>query len=599
MITSEATAKTVQSSQLNQLAFDEYWLKLLKYRKTDESTWRSEITTPSFFLSSNGNIDPLRELTHTISAFTNSDSIDDNHPICQFVERYRWLNKKIWQQNESETLAKCSKFNEWSNLSKLNSASLIFASGYLGNPSSYFGHVLLKFNYEGQTRLSLLDKSVNFGAAIDSSDGPLTYVFKGFTGQYSASFKDDPFYRHLNVYANQESRSLWDYQLKLSKEQLYSLVAHTWELQEQSYKYFYLDENCASRMVELVNTIKPEFDLPSSVPWVHPVSVFKSNISLFERIDFHPSLVDKYTQLYGQLTPIEHNALTTIFASRDIDSADFQVLNSDSKINVINTAIAYLQMKQVYEGSPLYPFQQSILATRFSLKPKEIVFDSSSYQPPHFANYPSMLRVGFKINEQSNLIGATLQFRPSNYDILSNEAGRLNYSALEFVNLKLYVSEQDTYIESFDLVNITSLTPQKTAIEKEQLSSLSWQLQAGVSNSNKNCKTCLSPLLQAGLGKAYKYKSTLLYSLFNTGYYGNDREFDAKATLGMLITSSDAWAHHVEIEKYADFNYSQQSDLTIKIESRYQINDRFDIRLSVNTDEQETSFETSLSYFWQ
>ena len=161
----------------------------------------------------------------------------------------------------------------WSKLSSTQSLSLIFATGYLGNPASYYGHTLLKLNSDQNKKLNLLETSVNFGAKVPKNEDPISYMLKGVVGGYDGSFSHSSYYYHTQNYLENELRDLWEYQLNLSQDDYYFLVAHIWELIEQDYIYYFFDENCVYRMYELFSLFD-DIDLPPiKAPWVIPQEV--------------------------------------------------------------------------------------------------------------------------------------------------------------------------------------------------------------------------------------------------------------------------------------------------------------------------------------
>src|SRR5690606_22828975 len=84
------------------LAADPYWLALGHYRADGwlEKKQRSFIRDARFFLSSSGRYDPLAELTATIHAVDQLLTGDvDQHPVCRFPARYRWLSQQLQDKN--------------------------------------------------------------------------------------------------------------------------------------------------------------------------------------------------------------------------------------------------------------------------------------------------------------------------------------------------------------------------------------------------------------------------------------------------------------------------------------------------------------------
>jgi len=71
-------------------------------------------------------------------------------------------------------------------MGNVSSVSLVYATGYLGNPASYYGHVLLKINSDGDTQTALEDQAINFGAIIPDNEGMVSYILKGLMGGYES-----------------------------------------------------------------------------------------------------------------------------------------------------------------------------------------------------------------------------------------------------------------------------------------------------------------------------------------------------------------------------------------------------------------------------
>lgn len=88
-------------------------------------------------------------------------------------------------------------------------ATLVFASAYLNNPASLFGHTLLRLDRRGQTEPTrLLAYAINYAAADSNSRG-LMYVMDGIAGGFKGKFEIQPYYKLVRTYSDLESRDLW------------------------------------------------------------------------------------------------------------------------------------------------------------------------------------------------------------------------------------------------------------------------------------------------------------------------------------------------------------------------------------------------------
>ena len=144
------------------LSKDQTWLKLLHYETGYLSELVSEVTTESFFLAANGQHSPLDELTATLAAMHRVNAKPNQSAQCLFPARKLWLIKVMPQLAQSLPQHHCPELNQFLTNNSATGLSLIYASGYLGNPASMYGHLLLKLNQEN--RAQLLENTFNYGA---------------------------------------------------------------------------------------------------------------------------------------------------------------------------------------------------------------------------------------------------------------------------------------------------------------------------------------------------------------------------------------------------------------------------------------------------
>lgn len=205
---------SITPKQINELAQDPVWLKLLHYKDG-----QGEVLTKKFFLSSDGTYDPAAELLATLDAYSEPWSAKDNndtHARCRFPARYFWLSSHVALPDYSPQPPQCTRLSKWSLPDQVTSTSIFLVSGYLGNPASVFGHTLLKFNTESQDdQAGLFDLTVNYGAVVPENESTLRYIIYGIGGGYQAGFSDRYFYTQDLVYSRKEFRDIWDYQLYL------------------------------------------------------------------------------------------------------------------------------------------------------------------------------------------------------------------------------------------------------------------------------------------------------------------------------------------------------------------------------------------------
>ena len=209
---------------------DKQWLQLLGYNTKSELLTKSEIYSPEFFLANDGNINPKNELEATIRAFfLSAKDNNDLHAKCQFPARYIWLNQRLNIDAYITEKISCPSFDSWSNNNQIDSVSLVYVSGYMSNPASFYGHLLLNFKPKN-TASDLLKQTINYGALVPENENSLLYMINGLFGGYNATYTSIIFYKKNHNYTEDQLRNLWEFELNLSKLQINLLTAHTWEL---------------------------------------------------------------------------------------------------------------------------------------------------------------------------------------------------------------------------------------------------------------------------------------------------------------------------------------------------------------------------------
>ncbi|EKU38968.1 PF13387 domain protein [Acinetobacter sp. WC-141] len=250
-------------------SIQKYW-SIAEQKKLDQDiTWqrlmyanknhKSDVTYSGYFISENGKNNLKEELKADISALFMP--AQDNQSIrCKFPARSQWLMQKVGIQENELPQVKCSEFENWIGQIKPHKATLIYATDFMGNPSSMFGHTLLRLDPKDQQQLNLVSYAVNYAATVAGNDN-WSYAWKGLTGQYPGEYSLMPYYRKVKEYGDFESRDLWEYELNLTPEETRFLVAHIWEMQHVSFPYYFVSDNCAYRLLGLVDLVKPESHL--------------------------------------------------------------------------------------------------------------------------------------------------------------------------------------------------------------------------------------------------------------------------------------------------------------------------------------------------
>jgi len=255
--------------EIQTLSRDHTWHRLLHFRHSVFGLYRSEVDDPAFFLSARGRVDPHAELEATLEAFRQPASSDPEvqHPQCRFPARYRWLEERLDFQQEGIVSQPCPRFDAWRDQMAPKSVSVIFASAYLNNPASVYGHSFLRLNKSSTTAAQpLLDYTVNYAADVTNTN-PVIYMAYGLMGGFRGRFTSTPYYLKVQEYNNLESRDLWEYDLQLSNTAQARLVEHIWEMGQVTLPYYFFNRNCSYQILPLLEVVQPERSFKDRFFW--------------------------------------------------------------------------------------------------------------------------------------------------------------------------------------------------------------------------------------------------------------------------------------------------------------------------------------------
>lgn len=604
----------LQQAESKKLYTQPYWLALLHYKTHNAAKFNfvSDIISTDFFLSADGKSNPKAELVATLHSFFTAPAKNHNtHPQCRFVARYQWLQKKLDWGELKVPEVHCENYQRWSQQGHVNSVSLIFASGFLGNPASYYGHLLLKFNgSKDKLNISLLDQSINYGALVPANENMLLYIYKGIFGGYSAIFSNQQFYKHNLNYVEHELRDLWEYELDLSEDEVKQLLSHSWELLGKKYKYYFLKENCAYRMSELLGLVISQPLLNDNLPWSIPTTVFdhlvlikQNSQPLVKKVSRIPSRQNSFTEQFLQLNKNQKKITGQLVKSNfRFTAPNYTQLEANKKIGIIDTLINYNAFLTIGTEYPEKIKQQKIqlLIERSKLasnNSKEAIIPNSLW-PSHMGPKPTMVRISALHNSLFGS-GLELQFRPAYYDMLSLEAGRLANSKLTMFDLKTVYLDKHLSFRSLDLVNIETLNLSKTNLPGD--GGMAWKVNFGFTKRDLSCLGCNVFRLTGGIGRAVSiFDNSAAYIMlepFVQSTYNQSGTYGLKSRLSMLISLGSQWKSQLSLGRQKYFNGLESNEPVISWENRFGNSRDWDIRLGFKK-HIEHEWQLSASFYW-
>jgi hypothetical protein len=204
----------------------------------------------------------------------------------------------------------CTDYNQKNKPKLIISVSLIHVSGYFDNPSSYYGHTLLRLNYgKDMPNQISLDSSISYGANVTDSESSPFYVVNGLFGGYEARYRRNNQFLHTHNYTNNQIRDVWEYEILLTPQQIRFISEIIWELNNARFKYYFLNDNCAHRVAKILELAMSIKITESHGFWLLPMQVIRSleieskknNPGFIKQEIYHPCLKRVFFDRYELL----------------------------------------------------------------------------------------------------------------------------------------------------------------------------------------------------------------------------------------------------------------------------------------------------------
>jgi hypothetical protein len=564
----------IQQAREQQLADSAQWHRLLHYRQGLLGSIESEADDPAFFTAPDGKHNPQQEIEATLRAFFSDKpwGQKDEPAQCAFIARYEWLNQQLRFDPRLLPKQDCPAFDKWYRGINPGSITLIFPSSYLNNPSSMFGHTLLRVDAAQQNESTrLLAYAINYGAETGTDNG-VAFAVKGIFGGYHGTVGIGPYYKKVKEYSDTESRDIWEYQLDMTPEEIRRLLTHVWELRGVYFEYFFFDENCSYFILALLDVARPELDLSTRLyGWVIPSDTLRlvsQQTGLVQQVVYRPSAGTKLSHLVSQLPQANlSEALALANGERAVTDTVNGTHGSQAKADILLLAHDYLRyefLAQRRERGPSAKLSQQLLQARSAIT--EARANSPVPTPqvsPERGHATGMIQLGAGRLDDDDFV--QLDLRPAYHDLLDNDDGYINGAKIDFLrtSLRHYPAQDKTRLNEFTLVDITSLSPRNQFFRP-----VSWRIRASwqrrIVEANDQA---MSFRLDGGAGITLRpAQQVTLFGLVNLGIdrhrqFKDDYSAGYGLELGAILQPMPRWkimlrTQEMQYQKHADHHYT-------------------------------------------
>ncbi|AIR89411.1 DUF4105 domain-containing protein [Pseudomonas cremoricolorata] len=575
-------APHLDSARAQQLADLPYWIALGHYEKGKLGGWRSYVDDRKFFLADDGAHHPAQELQATVAALYAPSSLGNQHAQCVFPARTRWLREQLTLTDLPRP--DCSEYREWYADVAPHSAALIFPAAYLNSPSSMFGHTLLRIDKADthSNETSLLSYAINFGAYIEGSDNSILYAWKGLAGGYPGLFALMPYQDKLSEYRSLENRDLWEYQLNLTPEETGRMVEHVWELKQVQFDYFFFDENCSYRLLELLQVARPSLDLTSQFPLTAiPTDTVKAvkQSGLVADTRYRPS---RERELLARAEPLDAEEQQQVLAlsadTAQLHSPGFTALPRERQALVQDAA--YRLERYRANGQERDPAQ----ATRSFELLRAI---NRNPPPPLQIEKPGLPEEGHEsrtwqlgVGTRDDRAYAEYGLRMAYHDLNDNAYGFPLGAQIEILQLKLRQYEgNDWQVQRLDLATIRSLTPRNALLQP-----WSWQVAGGLERvPGKHGDEVLVSHVNGGAGGTWQLADEVLGFALGTARVEHHNDFAEFISPAAGFNTGVLWRNglgNLSLEAKGDFFTNGEVRRSLSLNQQWELSRNLGLRLS-------------------
>ncbi len=597
-------------------SFLEEWLKLNLYKKKFNRTYESEIVNDDYFISSVGRTNPLAELStfkNLLRGFLKNGN--DKKVLCRFPARMT-LFKKYFDWFSEKGRPVCADYIQQNKPDLITSVSLIHVSGYFDNPSSYYGHTLLRLNYaEDMPNQTSLDSSISYGAKVTDSESSPLYVINGLFGNYKDRYRRNNHFLHTHNYTNNQIRDVWEYELLLTQQQIQFISEFIWEINNARFKYYFLNDNCAHRVSKILELATGISISKSHGFWLLPMQVVRSLnrenkkvvLGLIKEEKYHPSLKRVFFNRYKLLSESERKKFLTFF--------NLSLLKQKETVKTLNTKILLLLIDyldiQVADGTSRAKDKK--LMAELQIKRSTILNQLLRYPVKSIHKFPegnyghdslltsqpaSVLRMGYGVRKNSDF--ASVSYRVANNDFLDSPDPKREVSKFVMGKIEAEAYENTVRLTNATLIDIVNFNtnPLPMGITKEY----SWSMNVGYSQRSRVCSRCSTFGMEAKWGAANRVNSrAMLYVLMGGRIHtkqGNRRGIvTMMPEIGGFINMTRRSILGVSATYHNDL-VLDHSEYFLKVNTGFNISRNIDIRVAVESDGDELVSIFNAGYYF-
>lgn len=530
------------------------------------------VDNEAFYNAEGGKTDPAAELEATLAAFFAPLPTEgaNAHAQCRQPARYRWLKEQLGFDPGRLVEHACPALQEWLADIDPGSMTLSFPAAYLNNPSSMFGHTLVRIDPPRRPAdARLISYTIHFAADHQGEEG-IVFAAKGLAGGYRGYFSLLPYYEKVSQYSDIENRDIWEYELTFAPEEIRRLLENLWELNQQPIDYYFFTTNCSYVLLSLINVARPTLQLTRRLPFyavpIDTVRVLTDAPGLVRMAVFRPSARTRIGHLQAAMSPAHQRlALDLNDGALSPDAPALGELAAKERARVLELAESVLRYRRdtgKISRDEMAPRALKILKARARINLPTGAAPAVDPPPrPDQGHLSARFAGGVGMTGERPF--SEIRLRAVYHDLLDPPAGFVEGAAIELIGLRLRQYAQGApLLEEVSAVAIQSLSPRD-----EVFRPLSWRTRIGLKRLREDGGDAgdLVLGLEGGAGPAWRLGSGAILSPQIAGalYGGADWPGDRIASLGpaldLVWPALPWWTLHLRAEQQSVWGSERSS----------------------------------------
>ena len=416
----------------------------------------------------------------------------------------------------------------------------------------------------------------------------------------------------MKEYGDLESRDLWEYELALTPEETKTMVEHIWELKHVQFPYYFISDNCAYRLLGLIDLVRPDINLQQQFKTAAiPVETIKAvdDNHLIAESAYRPALETQLlaqAKQHGQSLAMAANHIVQLTPAQMLTFLNQYSLADQARILEMAYDHLYLQLiAQKVTAEEAQPRIRELLGLRsqIDLEKQRKVVETPKVDPVKGHHARTLQLEGGKLQGDSYF---QLSHRQAYHDLIDPQGGFRLGTQLKFLAGSLEYRDDRLKLQELNLLEVNAYSP-LTAF-KTPLSwgfNVGWQQESLERNgefSEQDQHGVFNLSSQFGYSVADQDRKHLCYvQLQNRIQVGKALERDWRMGIGPTLGCQNIWTEHVNSLVQVELPYwedSHQWQVRLNTQLQYVLNQQNALRIHWQYQQQKGKDwdQTGLSY---